>query len=846
MKDLAAAIIAVLAGAGTGTAAHYHEGAIKKDWRASWIWCSREGREANLHVYFRRNFRLNTAPREPVRVLVSAATHYTLYVNGRTVGFGPPISDHRYHYYDTRDIGPFLHPGVNVVAAHLYSLATGTEDFHGGRGLFLLEGSAGRVTLDTGEQWKYTIPAMWKQDTPRQSFQLHFVEIADLRKEIRGWNEAAFDDSGWKPAVVIGQPPQGGYENLVARDLGEIDEVFEPAAGIVRYGEVSRAGEEKIPAVQVNHEPLSPLGTVELSGSQPVSVRTRGAGKDAAIIFDMGRMVIGCPYFEADAGAGTVVDVSLSEYLDQGRVLAARRITSDQNTYLTDRITLRDGRQHWKRYDYNAYRYVQFTIRDAAKPFVLQRIGTMRRDYRYAGEAGFRSSDPVLDRIFELAKWSHKVNTHWGYSGSGWREHAQWSDLAWAAMNEAVFNDRGLMSYYLHQITLSQDAEGRMKFPYPGNEAIELPEQTMWLAEELARADRYFGDEQVMRDLFPAMERADGWFRKHLGPNGLITTAGEWKPMWLVVDWGYPFCNNPSPGELATLNIVYYDFLRSLAEAASVIGDRGAAERYVRAAGHLKDTIQRFFYAPEEKRYYEKPGRESPSPFAATLAVQYGVAPVDDRAAIFDLAVGKELRPGKASPWFMHNVLETFGQAERYEDGIASLKRYWGTFLAAGATSFWELFNIPGEDVHPLPGYTAEMGAQTITYAGGPAPFVVRHILGVQPLAGGFRRARIAPHFAGLDFAEGSAPTPLGDVRLAWQRNAAAKTVEVRVMLPRGMAAEFELPYSGEPEVMLDGRPFFSSGRFEPDGRITDAARDTGCLKMRLSPGTYFFQSRGR
>ncbi len=844
MRQLSAGVLALFTLTAPGSASHYPANAIKTDWRAQWIWCSEDGREPNLHVYFRRPFQLNSVPHGPVVVLVSAATHYTIYVNGHAAGFGPPISDRRYHYYETRDIGPFLRKGANVLAAHVYSLATGTEDSHDGRGLFLLEGSAGGTRLDTDAQWRYAIPETWKRDTPRQSMQLHFVEIADLRKELPGWTEAAFDDAAWKPAVVIGKPPQGGYENLVARDLGEIDEVFEPAGAIVRYGEVSRGEEQKIPAVQVNHERLGPIQTVKISDHAPVSIQTTARGKDAAVIFDMGRMVIGCPYFEADAGAGTIVDVSISEYLDEGRVLASRRITSTENTYLTDRITLRDGRQQWKRDDYNAYRYIQLTIRDAAKPVTLLKIGTMRRDYRYAGEARFRSSDPVLDRIFDLAKWSHKVNTHWGYCGSGWREHAQWSDLAWAAMNECVFNDAGQMRYYLHQITLSQDAEGRMRFPYPGTEAEELPEQTMWLAEEPARAALYFGDVQMMRDLFPAMERANGYFRKHLAPSGLMTTAG-WKDIWLVIDWGYPFCNNPSPGELATLNIFYYDFLRSVEHTAATIGNREAEVRYAREADTLKETVQRTFYSQAERRYYEKPGHESPSPFAATVAVQYGVAPSSDRQAVFDFAMGTDLRPGKASPWFMHNVLETFGEVGRYEDGIASLKRHWSGFLKAGGTSFWELWNIPGEDVHPLPGYTAEMGAQTITYASGPAPFVVRHILGVQPLADGFTRTRIAPHFAGLDYAEGSAPTPLGDVRVGWQLNQAAQTTEVRVFVPQGMAADFELPYSAsEPVVSLDNRPFFQGAQFQPDGRIAAPERLPGSIRMQLSPGTYYFLSR--
>ncbi|MEO8661680.1 MAG: hypothetical protein ABI693_24640 [Bryobacteraceae bacterium] len=190
MKRLLAVLLAFCC-ATLSAAPHYAPGQIKKAWRASWIWSSPEGREANLHVYFRRDFQLPSLPRGPVIVQVSAATHYTLYVNGHRAGFGPPISDRRYHYYDTRDIAPFLQPGKNVIAAHVYSLATGTEDFHGGRGLFLLEGTVGSTRLDTGAEWKYLIPPQWKQDTPRQSFQLHFIEQVDLRQELPGWQPSS-------------------------------------------------------------------------------------------------------------------------------------------------------------------------------------------------------------------------------------------------------------------------------------------------------------------------------------------------------------------------------------------------------------------------------------------------------------------------------------------------------------------------------------------------------------------------------------------------------------------------------------------------------------------------------
>ncbi len=820
-------------------------------WRAKRIWATPDGLEPNTYVYFRRTFVLDNVPQAEVAVQISASTEYVLYVNGAKAGFGPPISDPRRRHFDLRNIQPHLHQGHNVVAARVYSLATATEDTRKERGWFLLQGGIRdrnqEIILDTGPEWKCLVSPVWQRDAPRQSFQLHYVEIADFRKEPVGWNEVGFDDSQWVPAIELAARDE---ESLVQREMGEIDEVFTPVASIVGVAEVQRQARFQIPALQVNAEKFQPLQTVKFenhsgfgASSPRASVETPAEGRDAAIVFDMGQMVLGCPFFEIESSEGVTVDVSISEYLKDGRVLASRAITPNERTNLTDRITLRQGRNAWQRNDYNGYRYIQLTVRGATKPLTIREVGTVERRYRFQHEAMFRSSNAALDRIFSGSKWTHRVNSHWGYCGSAWREHAQWSDLAWPAMNLVVFSDPPMMRYYLRQIALGQNSEGRMQFPYPGNLGIELPEQTMWLADDLWKCGLYFNDLKLVGDLLPAMVRANGWFRKHTTSRGLITTE-NWPRMWLVIDWGYPYVNNPAPGELATLNLIYYNFLRSVERCAHLIGDDGIRRSFEAQADSLRETIQEVFFAADEGRYYEKPRRQAPSQFAGILAVKYGVVPERYRQQVFQFATGSELRPEKASPWFMYSVLEAFAQAGRYNDAVAAICRYWSSFLNAGATVYWELWNIPGEDVHPIPGYTREMGARTITYSSGPAPYVVNHVLGVQPLAPGFQEALIAPHYSGLEFAEGEAPTPFGAIGVRWQRNPAAKMTEVYVTVPEGIKAEVRLPFDkAEPMVGVNEQALYNGRQFFRNPHIEKATPMKDFLQFQIAPGSYYFRS---
>jgi hypothetical protein len=825
-------------------------------WTARWVWATVTGLEPNTYIYFRRLFTLPSLPNRVVPIRISAWTDYSLHVNGHKLGFGPPISNARRHYFDTYNIGQYLKQGVNVLAVRAYSLATATEDTVKERGGFIFQGQINlrgqTVCLNTGQSWKCLIPETWDRKSPRQSYELHFVEIADFRKDPEGWTTEHFDDSQWQRPldVEVSKGTRFDFEQMFPRDLGRIDETFQPVASIVRAAEVQRQSGSEIPAIQVQAEQFQPVQTVRMTnlsslatGDPHAEIQAPEQGRDAALVFDMGGIVLGCPYFEIEGEGGSVVDVSISEYLEDGRVLASRKILPKESTYLTDRITLRGGKTTWQRNDYNGYRYIQLTVRNALKPIVIRKIGTVLRRYNFDQEATFRSSDSTLDRVFEGCKLTHRVNTHWGYCGSAWREHAQWSDLPWAAMNLAVFHNPPVMRHFLRQVALGQNSEGRMQFPSPGNIGTELPEQTMWLGNDLWKCALYFNDVGLVRDLLPVMVKANDWFKKHTTSRGLLSTK-DWTRKWLVIDWGYPFVGDPDPGELATLNMIYYDFLCSIAKCAEFVGNAEQQKVFQAQADSIKQSINNAYFDPAQDRYYEKPNYLIPSQYASTLAVNYGVVPEERLQQVFDFAVGSELRPGIASPWFMGNVLEAFARAGRFQDGVGSISRYWSSFFQADTDVLWELWNIPSEEVLPVPGYTSEMYARTITYSSAPASYATNYLLGVLPLKPGFAEALIAPHFAGLHCASGCSPTSKGPVHVRWERRPAKRETVIYISIPQDLRALVRLPFTeSEPTVAVNNQPFFSSGQFRENSQIENPQKSADTLQFWAKPGSYYFKS---
>lgn len=117
------------------------------------------------------------------------------------------------------------------------------------------------------------------------------------------------------------------------------------------------------------------------------------------------------------------------------------------------------------------------------------------------------------------------------------------------------------------------------------------------------------------------------------------------------------------------------------------------------------------------------------------------------------------------------------------------IRRFWGGMLDYGATTFWEDFDldwlkntspiselpVPGkDDLHADFGKYCYRGLRHSLchgWAAGPTPFLSERVLGVKFLEPGGRKVAVSPELCGLDFAEGSVPTPFGPVRVAASRS---------------------------------------------------------------------------
>ena len=116
------------------------------------------------------------------------------------------------------------------------------------------------------------------------------------------------------------------------------------------------------------------------------------------------------------------------------------------------------------------------------------------------------------------------------------------------------------------------------------------------------------------------------------------------------------------------------------------------------------------------------------------------------------------------------------------------LREYYGAMLEAGATTFWEDFDLdwmkegaaidrilePGEyDIHGDNGRGCYQGLRHSLCHGwraGPAAFLAERVLGIQILEAGCKKIAVKPELGKLQWAKGTYPTPYGIIRVEARR----------------------------------------------------------------------------
>ncbi len=791
----------------------------------------------NRWYLFRRQFDLPAVPDEAF-MNVTVDGRYMLFVNGRFVGRGPCRSSPAFQRYDTHDVARHLNSGSNVIAflVHVYgtdmawyeAANDNWQSFFGDGTLYCdARMRCGTATIDllSDTSWLWLEGRAWRRDTPRSGWGQDFIEDYDSRVMPLGWTDAGFDDSGWASCkiqiskstaedIAKGWGPLKPFPTLMPREIPALMEApLAPSRHIAAYGVLPdprlsidrRIFDEKLidlpdGLVDAPEALLSPNDSV-------TTIRTRD-GCDVTMLLAFNRRHSGFPFIELDAQGGEIIELAVAETIPgeycvdkQSQPRLARETYLDCAHLF--RYVARPGLQRFQKFEWTAVKYVQLVVRNAPQGVKIRHVGSTYIHYPVENRGAFQCSDELLNRVWEVGRYTTLECMHDAFEDCPSREKRQWLGDAFIhyLVNAAAFgiSTQAIDRQSLIQATESQRPDGLLQMFAPGDHhtnGIIIPDFNLhWVYA----AHHYFihtADIDAIEKIFPAMQRSLAWFERQLGPNGLLADL----PYWHFIEWA----NVGRQGEAAIVNAMFVGALKAAAALARSLDYSRADQRYATLANRVTQAINDRLWDESRGVYVDMVDPASGkqhlqvSQHANAAMILWDIAPrprwerminrimEPGRAKITAappvVPVGQTLDPEEdvvqVNTYFGHFLYSALGKAGRFDLALHAIRDYFRPMLDTGTETLWESFDPTASLCHAF--------SASAVYQ------LSAHALGVIPVAPGFKRFLLAPQLADLEYARGVYPTLKGDIIIDWTRRITG--LELAIIVPEGAEAEIMLP----------------------------------------------------
>jgi len=692
---------------------------------ASWIWHPDRLSSPNTRVY------LATAVEIPTDVAKATLTctadnEYVFFINGHGAGRTPGdgASGDWWRSFDRTDATNLVNSGWNVLAVEAYNVS-GPAGF-----IARLE-----VELTSGEKLSFVTDESWSSATEKPD----------------GWPVSPTLPFG-KAARSLGQPPVTPWGRIAAPS---------PFGAIIARSRPELRREMILPKtvleIQGRSDGVKEVQKVLHADGRAAEINLP-EGETASIVLDFGREVVG--YFRTQTSGGSAtLDLAYGESL--------RECLQANPFQPVERRTAQAPEWKWIDTERHAFRYLKVTMSECKSPLLVDYFGLDSVGYPVENKGGFRCSDDVLNRIWEVGRYTTRLCMQDHYEDGIKRDRRLWiGDLRIEALSGYyAFGDYDLARLDLLRTARIQLADGSIPAVGPGPSSLILPDYCAYWVSTLWEYYMHSGDRALVELLYPNVQRQMQWFTRQLDRNSLIRDAdrGSW---WCFIDWA----DIDKRDQVTALESIYYHALMSAAEIARLVGDaEGAAEHPARAK-RVKRSVNKLLWLEDDGAYADcRTASEISSRITQqtnALAVLFGVAGPDRWDSIHRAVFDQKTVPPTTTPYMNFYVTKALFRTHRDQDALDLIRDYWGGMLARGATTYWEIYDprkpadfVPDSDMSFCHGWSA--GVTSILPA---------EVVGIKPGAPGFREVAIVPHLADLDWAEARVPTPHGDVFVSWKR----------------------------------------------------------------------------
>ncbi|WP_316848798.1 family 78 glycoside hydrolase catalytic domain [Pedobacter agri] len=625
----------------------------------------------------------------------------------------------------------------------------------------------------------------WKTDKSPVTFSsIYGGEDYNANLELKGWNIASFNDSKWKPALIVDGPQLKAQKEEPVK----IFDKFSP----------------KNITNTMNGE-----WVYDLSQNSSAIIELKVRGKK-----------------------GDTIRITPAELIKEDGSVTQKNIGGP--SYFTY-ILKGDGLETWRpKFFYTGFRYLQVRggnpkgrENTSGKAVIEDLVALHIRNA--ADQVGkFSTSNELFNKTSNLIDWSIKSNMVSVFTDCPHREKLGWLEQLHLMGNSVGYNYDAapLFKKALADMKNSQLPNGLIpeiapeyvKFEWGGDMFRDSPE---WGSSGILLPwylYQWYGDRQAMVDYYPMMQRYINYLATKADDHILSQGLGDWYDLGPKP----PGVSQLTPMGVTGTAIYYYD-LKILEKMATLLGKKADAITYANLAVDVRKSFNNKFFNSKTKQY------ATGSQAANAMAIYMGLVEDRDKNAVIDNLV-KDIRDRKNSLTagdigyrYVLRVLEDAGKSDVIFDmNSRSDVPGYGMQIAKGATALTESWAaLPTvSNNHFMLGHLMEW-----LYSG---------IGGIRQDENSiaFKQIKIQPEIVGnLTSANVSYNSSYGEISSAWKK--VNNGFEIDVKIPVNTTAVVYLPVSANQKVNETNNVAFQT-----------IGSENGKTKISIGSGTYKFNVR--
>ncbi|MBR0191066.1 MAG: hypothetical protein IJQ31_03260 [Thermoguttaceae bacterium] len=416
-----------------------------------------------------------------------------------------------------------------------------------------------------------------------------------------------------------------------------------------------------------------------------------------------------------------------------------------------------------------ALRFVRFEV--LSGNLKIKSVKLLREYLPIPYRGAFRCNDEEINRIWDVAAYTLHLTTREFFLDGIKRDRWVWSGDTRQSVNMAayLFADNPVTR---RTLTLLGG-----KDPIGAHVNTILDYTFFWIIA----VDEYYmysGDTEFVKQIWPRVKAYADWSLSRTDKDSFaVGRPGD----WVFIDWA-PGPMSLHGGAVSFQQVLFAESLRIAAQMAEVAGDEAKAKEYGKKSAELRAKIMPTFWNDERKALMHfKPENGEPAKELTRYANIFGIflGYFDDaqKEAVVRNVLDNPDVMGIKTPYWQYYELESLCAIGRQETVLKRIKDYWGGMLKLGATSFWEEYDPRVEGVQHYAMYGRPFG-KSLCHAWGASPVYLlpRYFLGVKPTKPGWEEYEVRPNLGGLEWMEGTIPTPFGEIRVKVHGN----KIEVR------------------------------------------------------------------